>query len=95
MASRRVARYLQELHSHFNNNTLDSPGLAQQVVLNLSDVVLTNLTNEEQGIIHIYCILFICLFLINLGTKQIKHIQNTNKYKQIQNKKIYVHQCYL
>ena len=51
MASRRVARYIQELHNHFNKNkSLDAASLSQQTVLNLSDVVLANLTNEEQGI---------------------------------------------
>ena len=49
MASRQVARYLQDLHSHFANDSLDAPSMAHQTILNLQDVVLQNLTNEEQG----------------------------------------------
>lgn len=49
MASRQVAKYLQDLHAHCNNDSLDAPSMAHQTILNLTDVVLQNLTNEEQG----------------------------------------------
>lgn len=50
MASRRVARLLRDLNDHCGNNALDSATSAQVTVLTIRDVVLQDLTEEEQDL---------------------------------------------
>lgn len=50
MASRRVTRYLEDLHSQYVNDALDAPKAAEQIIQNLRDVVLTpNQSTEQQS----------------------------------------------
>ena len=42
MAARRVARYLEDLHSQYISDSLDAPKSAEQIIRNLKDVVLTH-----------------------------------------------------